>query len=59
MYDEDEGIKIVIKIPSAMEELESLAEEVYEEEVESVKSKADHYIKKFGCKRGKYLQRGI
>lgn len=53
MYDEDEGIKIVIKIPSPMEELESLVEEVYEEEVESVKSKADHYIKKFGCKRGK------
>jgi len=31
-------------------------EEDYEEEeseVESVKSNADHYIKKFGCKRGK------
>jgi hypothetical protein len=56
MYDEDEGIKIVIKIPSPMEELESLVEEDYEEEeseVESVKSNADHYIKKFGCKRGK------
>jgi hypothetical protein len=56
MYDEDEGIKIVIKIPSPMEELESLVEEDYEEEeseVESVKSAADHYIKKFGCKRGK------
>jgi len=53
MYDEDEGIKIVISIPSPMEELESLVEEDYEEEVESVKSNADHYIKKFGCKRGK------
>ena len=53
MYDEDEGIKIIIKLSSPMEELGRLAEEVYEEEVESVKSKADHYIKKFGCKRGK------
>jgi hypothetical protein len=56
MYDEDEGIKIVIKIPSPMEELEGLMEKDYEEggsEVQSIKSKADHYIKKFGCKRGK------
>jgi hypothetical protein len=56
MYDEDEGIKIIIKIPSPMEELEGLMEEDYEEEgseVQSIKSKADHYIKKFGCKRGK------
>lgn len=55
MYEEDEGIKIIIKIPSPMEELESLMDEDLEEEgceVESVKSKADHYIKKFGCKRG-------
>jgi hypothetical protein len=56
MYDENEGIKIIIKIPSPMEELEVLMEEDYEEEgseVQSIKSKADHYIKKFGCKRGK------
>ena len=55
MYEEDEGIKIIIKIPSPMEELESLMDEGLEEEgseVESVNSKADHYIKKFGCKRG-------
>ena len=55
MYDEDEGVKIIIKIPSAVEELKSLSEAYEEEdsEVESIKSKADHYIKKFGCKRGK------
>lgn len=57
MYEEDSGnIKIVIKIPSSIQELESLVgdnEEESEDEVESVKSNADYYIKEFGCKRGK------